>query len=171
MVKFYRRTRAPRSVKTYRKAVRKTVKPKDKAVSVMVCLAAAQNNARDAASIQQILTIHAPGAVLGWQGVSYNFMTGALLRGLFTTAFENTGHVTLTGITIRVTSPETCTNIVAYRDLATNPLRVMTGTGKLKCSMNFKDGVLPNYLVLISEQDANYSIRASYKVNQVRSSL
>jgi len=121
------------------------------------------NSQGDAASIQQILTNHFPGAVQAWNNVAYRVITARQLVNLFNTAFQNSTDIKLTGVMITARADPSTTLVSCYRQNAGDHLRVVTGIGNLKAVFNFKDKVIGQYVVLLGETDATFKVTGYYE--------
>ena len=128
----------------------------------------ALNEGAIATEIQNILNAHVVGAVASWNLCCYRRFTGQNLQALVANSFRNTDDIILKGVKVSCYNPNN-TMLVGYRHKLGDPLRVITGTEKIKANFMFPDNQMPVLLYLISENEASFKLRFSYKPNVVRS--
>lgn len=136
-----------------------------------MALSSGSNNAGDAASIQQILTNHFPGAVNAWNHIAFKVISARELVNLFNTAFQNSTDIKLTGVMITARADPSTTLVACYRQNANDHLRVVTGVGNVKATFNFKDKVMGQYVVLLGETDATFKVTGYYEPRLLTSHL
>ncbi len=146
-------------------------KSKYATVSYALAIARSQNDPNDAAQIQRIITTQVPGAVTSWNGIAYRVLPGNELFQLFTAAFNNTTSVKIAGFKITGSTDSSSTLMVCYRQRRGEPLRVITGIGRVYGGFMFMGGVLPHEIIVIGETDSTFKLRFSYSTNVIRSSV
>ena len=148
----------------------KSKKPKKPSVSSNYVVTPAQNDQSIATEIQNILNAHIVNATVSWGRISYRKLTGQNLQALVANSFRNTDNVIFKGVKVSVFNPNT-TMLIAYRHKLGDPLRVITGTEKIKAGFMFPENTMPVVLYLISENETTFKLRFSYNPTVIRSIL
>lgn len=153
---------------TYSKApARRRKKIRLPSVSVMTILANQQNDAGTANVVQTVCGVHIPGSILNWPAIAYKVYSGANLQTLVNNAFAGTQLMQLRGLTVSMRADPSTALLIAYKDVAANPWRVITGSGYAKGYFRFKE--LPYAVMLVSESDNNAKLKLAYSPQTIRS--
>lgn len=127
------------------------------------------------ATVQAILAIHNPGAATGWNQVSHEYLTGNALLLMFQTAFSGTLGAQIAGISISAKSEPSLNVMLAYKENANVPYRVISGIGGIRSyfKMPVVGGtpVLPDHIVLIAEAATTYRFKFYLSKSTIRSAI
>lgn len=83
-------------------------------------------------------------------------------------AFRNVDTVKFNGVKVSAYNPNK-SMVIAYRHKPADPLRVITGTDKVKASFTLPDDLLNTMMYLIGEDETSFKLRFTYKPNVIRS--
>lgn len=154
-----------------RRYQKRTRKPKDPSISILQTVERNVNDSARLQFIQGLLDTHAPGATASWPNAAYLVISGDDVKALFSNAFMNLDGVKLVGLKITGIHPTGGSMMVGYRQGANDQLRIISGITKIKAGFIFKDGELPQTLVLIGQTSCSFKLRVSYKNALVKSLL
>lgn len=164
-----------------RKVVRKTPRVqkryqrrsyKSRSYVVSRTIAQINNVQPNQAVVQGILAVHNPGAATGWAQVAYEVLSGAALLQMLSNAFT-VANVQLSGVSVSCKSEASLNLLVAYKETANTPYRVISGVGFVNAYFKFPQGavnmMLPDHIIIIAEGAATFRFKYYLARSTIRS--
>jgi len=154
--------------RSYRKKMYKT---RSKGVNILQVVSSAANDPNKKQFIQGLLDAYAPGATGIWGNCAYRVLEGTDLVDYVRAAYSGVDNLKLTRLSVLGEHPLRGSMIIAYRQSATDQLRILSGGTYVRGIFQFKNAELPTSLILIGQSDCSFRLRLSYKPDLVKSIL